>query len=92
MCPQEAAKAAAGLEVARCQVEHHRAAVEEAQKVHGDASAALVSLGLRCEGLADTLAAERSARQVRRSPLFLLFLTALRIGPRPFTSLHLELS
>ena len=62
--PQEAAKAAAGLEEAQCQLAQHGAAVEEARKLQADACAALVSLGLRCEDLAETLAAERGARQV----------------------------
>ena len=42
----------------------HEAAIKEARELQAEASAALVSLGLRCEGLAETLAAERSSRQV----------------------------
>ena len=63
--PQEAAKAATGLEEAQCQLSQHGAAVEEARKLQAAASAALVSLGLRCEGLAETLTAGRGALQVR---------------------------
>ena len=56
--------AATGLEEAQHQLAQHAAAAEDARKLQADASASLVSLGLRCEGLAETLAAERSSRQV----------------------------
>ena len=61
---QEAARAAAGLEQAQARVQQHEEALEEAGRLQGDASAALVSLSLRCEGLADTLASESATRQV----------------------------
>lgn len=61
---QEAARAAAGVEQAQAQVQQHEEALEEARRLQGDASAALVSLSLRCEGLADTLASESAARRV----------------------------
>ena len=61
---QEAAKAAAGLEQAQAQVQQHQEAIEEARRLQGDASAALVSLSLRCEGLADALTSESAARKV----------------------------
>ena len=61
---QEAARAAEGLEQAQAQVQQHGEGLEEARRLQGDASAALVALSLRCEGLADTLASESAARQV----------------------------
>ena len=64
---QEAAKAAAGLEQAQAQVQQHQEAIGEARRLQGDASAALVSLSLRCEGLADALASESTARKVGNS-------------------------
>ena len=53
---------------AQCQLAQHGAAVEEARRLQADASAALVSLSLRCENLAETLAAESCTRQVTPSP------------------------
>ena len=47
-------------------VQQHVAAIQEAHKLQEDASAALASLSLRCEGLADSTAAESAARQVGR--------------------------
>lgn len=65
---------------AQCQLAQHSAAVEDAQKLQADASAALVSLGLRCEGLAETLAAERAARQVMLLPSAPGVVAALQLG------------
>jgi hypothetical protein len=61
---QEAAQAAAGLEVAQTQVQQHQEAIVEARRLQRDASACLVSLSLRCECLAETLASEKAAREV----------------------------
>ncbi|CAL5223853.1 g6436 [Coccomyxa viridis] len=66
---EEAAMAATGLEEAQHQLAQHAAAAEDARKLQADASASLVSLGLRCEGLAETLAAERSSRQATEATL-----------------------
>ena len=63
---QEAAEATQGLQQAEGQVQQHLAAIQEAHKLQEDASAALASLSLRCEGLADSTAAESAARQVGR--------------------------
>ena len=50
-------------------MQQHLAAVQGAIKLQEDASAALASLSLRCEGLAETAAADSAARQVgRRCP------------------------
>ena len=64
VCPQEAAEATQGLQQAQGQVQQHLDAVQEANKLQEAASAALVSLSLRCEGLVETAAAESAARQV----------------------------
>ena len=66
ICLQEAAEATQGLQQAQGQVQQHLAAVQEAHKLQEGASAALASLSLRCEGLAETTAAESAARQVGR--------------------------
>ena len=47
-------------------MQQHLAAIQEANKLQEDAHAALVSLSLRCEGLAETTAAESAGRQVGR--------------------------
>ncbi|CAK0738711.1 hypothetical protein CVIRNUC_001082 [Coccomyxa viridis] len=60
---QEAAEATQGLQQAHRQVQQHFAAVQEANKLQEGASAALMSLSLRCEKLAETAVAESAARQ-----------------------------
>ena len=45
-------------------MQQHLAAVQEAIKLQEDANAAVGSLSLRCEGLAEAAAAESAARQV----------------------------
>ncbi len=47
-------------------MQQHFAAVQEANKLQEGASAALMSLSLRCEKLAETAVAESAARQVGR--------------------------
>ena len=47
-------------------MQQHLTAVQGATKLQEDASNALASLSLRCEGLAETAAAESAARQVGR--------------------------
>lgn len=64
VCLQEAAEATQGLQQAQGQAQQHLAAIQEANKLQEGASAALVSLSLRCEGLAETTAAQSAARQV----------------------------